>query len=301
MTEPRRLFDEAGDDLTRQLLDAGRDGGGGPTAALQAKMWSGIEASLAPIAGGAAGGASGAASGGATSAGTSLSGATAQAAAPSAAAAATPGVGLAIGTKLGLVGLFVGATLVTATVVRPPGEKPAPATVVEQSSARIASPSSEARNGPAPTPDRAAPDRAAPDHAAPDAADARPIDPRGAEQSPDSKPEVAATKPSAKQTPQSSGSAAPKASTASSLVEEVAAVQKARAALAAGNATEALSVLAALDKTIPRGSLGQERVVLTIEALAASGQKGKAGQLAKAFLEANPSSPYADRVRPYAP
>ncbi len=295
MTEPRRLFDEAGDDLTRQLLDAGRSGGG-PSASLQAKMWSGIEASLAPIAGGAAGGATGAASGGATSAGTSLSGATAQAAAPSAAAAATPGVGLAIGTKIGLVGLFVGATLVTATVVRPPGEKPAPAAVVEQSSARVAPSSSESRDGPAPTPDHATPD-----YATPDPADTRPIDPRGAEQAPDSKPEVASTKPSAKQTSPPSGSAAPKASTASSLVEEVAAVQKARAALAAGNATEALAVLAELDKTIPRGSLGQERVVLTIEALAASGQKGKAGQLAKAFLAANPSSPYADRVRPYAP
>jgi len=83
-------------------------------------------------------------------------------------------------------------------------------------------------------------------------------------------------------------------------MEEVAAVQKARSLLAQGSASQALGVLGDLDKSIPRGSLGQERAVLTIQALSASGQSARAAKLAQAFLAANPSSPYAERVRQYA-
>ena len=83
-------------------------------------------------------------------------------------------------------------------------------------------------------------------------------------------------------------------------MEEVAAVQKARSLLAQGSASQALAVLGELDKSMPRGALGQERAVLTIQALSGSGQGAQAAKLAKAFLAANPSSPYADRVRQYA-
>lgn len=293
MTEPHRLLEHAGDDLTRRLLQAGRSANDAPSEALRAKMWSGIEASLAPLAGGAAGAAS-AASQGSAAAGGALPGATAAGAAPGAVAASAPGVGLAIGTKIGLVGLLVGATLVTTTVVRPPEETTAPPAVVARESSQQ-SPQPDATTGqPA---DRTSEDRV--DEPAP--SEPAPAEAPNAKQetSADGREDNAAPRLSTKPSSQPIGSSAPK-STVSSLVEEVAAVQKARAALAQGNATEALAVLAELDRTVPRGSLGQERVVLTIEALAASGQSGKAGKLAKAFLAANPSSPYADRVRPYA-
>jgi len=77
-------------------------------------------------------------------------------------------------------------------------------------------------------------------------------------------------------------------------------VQRARAELAAGRPAAALAELNALDREVPRGMLGQERQVLAIEALAASGQSGAAGRLASAFVEAHPTSPYADRVRRFA-
>jgi hypothetical protein len=89
-------------------------------------------------------------------------------------------------------------------------------------------------------------------------------------------------------------------SSASKLVEEAAGVQQARQSLAQGNPSRALSILSQLDKDIPRGGLGQERAIISIEALAASGQRAEAAQRAKAFLAANPSSPYADRVRRHA-
>ena len=289
MTEPHRLLPRAGDDLTRQLLEAGRSASDAPSEALRAKMWSGIEASLAPLAGGAA--AAGAASqGSAAAGGGTLTGAAATGAAPGAVAASAPGVGLAIGTKIGIVGLLVGATLVTATVVRPPRETTTPPAVVVEQTQSSQSGATAGQLAAGVSQDET--EASAPSEPSRD----EPVSPPAAAEL---KPDSVTPKASARPSSQPAGPSATK-TTASSLVEEVAAVQKARAALAQGNATEALAVLAELDRTVPRGSLGQERVVLAIEALAASGQRGKAGQLAKAFLAANPSSPYADRVRPYA-
>ena len=54
-----------------------------------------------------------------------------------------------------------------------------------------------------------------------------------------------------------------------------------------------------LDVDVPRGILGQERTVLTIEALKKSGRGAAAAQRAAAFIEANPKSPYAERLRAY--
>lgn len=312
MTEPRRLLEDAGDDLARQLLDAGRDGGPcGPSPELQAQMWSGIEAALGPLAAASAGAAvakgtaaangtamagASASAGGAASGGASLVGAAAPAAAPAALATTSSGLGLAVGTKIGLAGLLLGGTLVTATVFRaaeqPPA--PAPAAVVAM----------EAQNADRPGAERA-PDRAsAPlphldDKSVIDSpAEAPPPPAEAAARARDDRPESAAAP--VKAVPGPSPAEPAKSASASNLVEEVAAVQKARTLLAQGSASQALGVLAELDKTIPRGSLGQERAILTIEALAASGQKGKAAQLAKAFLTANPSSPYAERVRSYS-
>jgi hypothetical protein len=78
---------------------------------------------------------------------------------------------------------------------------------------------------------------------------------------------------------------------------EVALVQLARDALRAGDAHGALIYLDRADREIPSGVLGQEREVLRIEALAASGRGAGAAERAKAYLAAHPESPFVDRVR----
>jgi hypothetical protein len=336
MTEPRRLLEDPNafadlggpaDDLARQLLDVGRGGDaadGGPSPALQAKMWSGIEAALGPIAAGAASasglaakgsavakgaaavkgsvGASGAtAATGSAAGGATVIGASAPVAAPAAVVTTGSGLGLAVGTKIGLAGLFLGATFVTAAVVRSPEEAPPPAAVVATDT-RGADPVTTS------SPRPVAPQVAAPVAESDGTVDDKTVIDTPADEPPPAPRADASTKPREDQpapAPAAPARAVPaadssKSAGASNLVEEVAAVQKARTLLAQGSASQALAVLAELDKSMPRGSLGQERAVLTIESLAASGQKGKAAQLAKSFLAANPSSPYAERVRSYA-
>jgi hypothetical protein len=59
------------------------------------------------------------------------------------------------------------------------------------------------------------------------------------------------------------------------------------------NPVDALATLRALAQKIPNGVLGQEREVLTIQALAASGNVGEARRRARAFVSAHPNSPHA--------
>ena len=86
-------------------------------------------------------------------------------------------------------------------------------------------------------------------------------------------------------------------SAGSQLLEESHALLDARAALRAGDATHALTLLERARSRFPRGSLGQEREALTVEALARSGQSTKARLRAEKFLRAYPQSPYAADVR----
>jgi hypothetical protein len=88
----------------------------------------------------------------------------------------------------------------------------------------------------------------------------------------------------------------PAPSAGSPLVREAEGVARAREALRGGRAAEALAILGELDRTIRGGALGQERAVYAIEALAATGRATEAQQAARAFLAANPSSPYAARI-----
>jgi hypothetical protein len=93
--------------------------------------------------------------------------------------------------------------------------------------------------------------------------------------------------------------AAPRASadSASSLAAELASLERARAALAAGRATDALALLDDHAARFPRGVLSTEAVVLRIDALLRAGRRANADALARQFLAANPTSPYAPRVR----
>jgi hypothetical protein len=76
----------------------------------------------------------------------------------------------------------------------------------------------------------------------------------------------------------------------------------ARAALRGGNATGALAELEAMRTRFPPdvlGRLGQERELLTIEALYKSGQRAQAKARAEAFLRASPHTIYAARIEPF--
>lgn len=96
-------------------------------------------------------------------------------------------------------------------------------------------------------------------------------------------------------------SAAPQAEDLSqSLARENAALRQARAALQAGRSGEALQTLTEMDQAFPAGALGQERAVLRIQALQASGDRVQAQTLAARFLQRYPSSPYASPLRSIA-
>lgn len=82
-----------------------------------------------------------------------------------------------------------------------------------------------------------------------------------------------------------------------SLADEVAQLQKAKLALKAGNAAQALSELGTYSQRFPRPTLGAEATVLRIEALSQTGDSARAKAMATSFLAKNPTSPYAARLR----
>jgi outer membrane protein assembly factor BamD (BamD/ComL family) len=84
------------------------------------------------------------------------------------------------------------------------------------------------------------------------------------------------------------------------LLEESRRLTEARDALRRGDAAGALSTLSELQRAVPGGILGQEREALAIEALAKSGRSSEAQARARAFLQANPTSPHATRVEAFA-
>jgi hypothetical protein len=81
------------------------------------------------------------------------------------------------------------------------------------------------------------------------------------------------------------------------LHDEVAALDRARAALAGGDATGALSAIAAYERAFPRGALADEASMLRIEALARAGRRDDARTEAARWLARDPQSPHARRLR----
>jgi hypothetical protein len=84
------------------------------------------------------------------------------------------------------------------------------------------------------------------------------------------------------------------------LADELSALDAARSALAAGNATAALGDLDAYARNFPHGRLNLEAEVLRIDALAKNGQSAAAQKRAQAFMKRHPDSVLASRVRAYA-
>jgi hypothetical protein len=87
---------------------------------------------------------------------------------------------------------------------------------------------------------------------------------------------------------------------AASLSEELALVEDARAALAAGDGRRALALLDRYEGTLHGTKLRAEATILRIEALAASGRSNEAARLARSFVSQNPGSPLVDRARSFA-
>jgi len=86
------------------------------------------------------------------------------------------------------------------------------------------------------------------------------------------------------------------ASSAGSLGDQVALVDGARKQLASGQPQAALSTLRHYDQAFPKGTLGQEVMLLRIEALAQMGNRSAARELATSFLSRQPSSPHRKRI-----
>jgi hypothetical protein len=61
-----------------------------------------------------------------------------------------------------------------------------------------------------------------------------------------------------------------------------------------------LSALDSYSAKFPRGSFGQEAMVLRIRALDQAGDSGRATALAKSFVVRFPSSPHVARLKPIA-
>jgi outer membrane protein assembly factor BamD (BamD/ComL family) len=69
-----------------------------------------------------------------------------------------------------------------------------------------------------------------------------------------------------------------------------------RAALSRGESQQALERLDAYARKHPRALLGQEAVLLRIEALVQAGRRGSASSLARRFLASQPQSPHRKRI-----
>jgi hypothetical protein len=77
---------------------------------------------------------------------------------------------------------------------------------------------------------------------------------------------------------------------------ESAMLTEARAELRRGDAGAAQATLGRMQASYPNGVLGQEREVLAIEVLAASGKTDAARRRARAFIEAHPESPHSTKL-----
>lgn len=84
---------------------------------------------------------------------------------------------------------------------------------------------------------------------------------------------------------------------ATTLAEEGKLLAEAHRLVQSGQPEQALSVLRSSQARYPRSVLAQEREVLTIEALYASGSSGAARQRAQQFLKRHPKSPHGERLQ----
>ena len=263
MSEPRRLVDEGSSELELELLQSARFDAPSPQARRRAMVALGV------------GGAVGAS---ATIAGTTAAaGATATATAAGASATAATGAGLLVLKWVGIgaiAGLVTAGGIDQAMQARQP--RPAAAAVTRTAEPGTRAESTGGALGASGKPAAPASEPTLDDAPAP-------RDEPG--------PRDAKPAPAAKAT------SAPSAPAAPPLADEVAALDRAREALAGGDAAAALRQLEQHDRRFSSGALGPEAMVLRIEATSARGDAAAAARLGREFLAANPQSPHAARVR----
>jgi outer membrane protein assembly factor BamD (BamD/ComL family) len=81
------------------------------------------------------------------------------------------------------------------------------------------------------------------------------------------------------------------------LEDQVAAIDRARAALERGDAAECLAKLASYDRSFPDGMLSQEATLLRVQALVQRGDRVAARDVAARFIASHPASPHEQRIR----
>jgi outer membrane protein assembly factor BamD (BamD/ComL family) len=84
------------------------------------------------------------------------------------------------------------------------------------------------------------------------------------------------------------------------LSEQIRLIEAARSGLAARNVKATNAALDAYAAQFPRGSFGQEALVLRIRAVDLAGDAARAKAMAKSFLARFPSSPHVARLKPIA-
>jgi hypothetical protein len=86
----------------------------------------------------------------------------------------------------------------------------------------------------------------------------------------------------------------------STLSDEISAIDRARAAIAAGDGVRGLQLVDDYQRRFPRGMFTQEAEVLRVEALVVRGDRAGARRAVERFLAAHPASPHAPRLRAMA-
>jgi hypothetical protein len=86
----------------------------------------------------------------------------------------------------------------------------------------------------------------------------------------------------------------------SDLSEQMHLIEAARTAVAAHDSPAALAALGSYSEKFPRGSFGQEAMVLRIRALDQGGEAARASALARSFIAKFPHSPHVARLKPIA-
>ncbi len=85
--------------------------------------------------------------------------------------------------------------------------------------------------------------------------------------------------------------------TAPTLGDEIASMDRVRSAIAAGDGVRAAQLVDDYERRFPRGTFTQEAEVLRVEALVLRGDRAAASRAAERFLASHPSSPHAPRLR----
>jgi hypothetical protein len=205
--------------------------------------------------------------------------------ASSAASTATAAAPAAIGlTKLlAASAIIIAATGVTVSYTLPPSPVAAPSPPSKTSQALV----STSERAPSTPPRSPAPEPTA-----------RPVAPIDAPPKPTA-PFVPATTQPPGAVVASAPPAAPTPATppTTGLGEEVAALDRARESLAAGDTAKAIRLVDEYGEHFPNAGLAQEATALRIEALLQQGNRSAANDLANEFLRSHPTSPHAARIR----